>query len=86
MDRLQNEINKLLNKGYSASKIAKTLHKRKQDILDYFFVNILRFFVNIVNIVHNLPPSYASFSILYISRMALLLPWTKSLKLCIAVL
>lgn len=37
MDKLQtlnNEIKNLLNKGYSASKIAKTLHKRKQTILD----------------------------------------------------
>ena len=38
MARLQNEIKQnikeLLDKGYSASKIAKSLHKRKQTILD----------------------------------------------------
>lgn len=38
MDRLQKElkqnIKELLNKGYSASNIAKSLHKRKQTILD----------------------------------------------------
>ena len=34
MARLQNEIKRLLAQGYSASKIAKSLHKRKQTILD----------------------------------------------------
>ncbi|MCL4452281.1 MAG: hypothetical protein M1327_06625 [Candidatus Thermoplasmatota archaeon] len=33
MARLQKKLKQLLNDGYSANKIAKLLHKRKQDVL-----------------------------------------------------